>query len=967
MTTAAMPKALESPFAVGTLVEFRGRTWIVRAVDGAYGLLTLRPLSGSEAETIQAYWPLAGPQMKPAAWAPPTLAHAGDFAGGALLVDAARLGIRHGATPLRAMSHVAVRPRPYQLVPLIMALKQDPVRLLVADDVGVGKTIEAGLIAAELLERGQLNRIAVLCPPALCDQWRRELDEKFHIEAEVVRSSTISRLERGVPASVSVFRAYPHLVVSIDFIKGDRWREAFVANCPDFVIVDEAHGATDAGRQSGQSQQQRHALVAALARQASRHLVLLTATPHSGVATSFASLMGLLHPEFEQALADEGRMPPAVRERLAQHLVQRRRGDIRRWLGSDTPLPTRAPQEVPYDLGPEYQALYQDVVRFTRDLVGEAGLKAPRQRMRYWAALALLRSVMSSPAAAVEALGRRADRQQRENEPVDGDGLSVDAISVELLDAIRRPEILDPDGDDVTRDELPVDAVEEGLADQTDAVWRRLVALRTAAEGLTGLRLDRKLAALVRVVETLLQDGRQPIVFCRFVATAQYVGEHLKDALRATWPSLEVATITGGTPDEERAQRLHEITEHRRHILVATDCLSEGIDLQHGFDAVVHYDLPWNPNRLEQREGRIDRYGQRQAVVPAVLLYGRNNPIDVAVLNVLIRKGRAIFDQLGITVPVPMESEAVLDALVQYFFLQPSRMQQTTLDLGDLGDDPSVRSLHADWDRASDRERQSRSRFAQHALRPDEVQAVWDETEAVLGSPLTVARFLARALERWGHPVERTDTHLRLPARALPGPSDATQDWVLADTDPHSRGADLVLDRSHPDVMWWAERVLNAALAGEDLGRVARTGAVLTATISRRTIVGVARLRYRVQERGGQERYAEEVVVASYQRGRPTNWVPNDPEVFGWLENLVASGSLDSVRERDEAIQWALSTVAGDHEAVHEMAVDRSRAIEATYRRLANVATTPGASRIQVTPHDPDWLGIYVLIPGGMN
>jgi hypothetical protein len=944
--------ATPSPFAVGTLVQFRGRAWIVRAIDGVHQLLTLQPLAGSEAEATQAYWPLAlaHGDLAEAAWPAPTIKDAGDFTSAALLMDAARLAIRHGAAPLRCMGQVSVRPRPYQLVPLVMALRQNPVRLLIADDVGVGKTVEAGLIAKELLERGQIDRVAVLCPPALCEQWRRELDAKFHIEAVVVRSSTISRLERPVVSHTSVFRAYPHLIVSIDFAKGDHWREAFVANCPDFVIVDEAHGATEAGPRGGRGQQQRHALVSALAADPSRHLVLLTATPHSGISSSFASLMGLLDPAFEHALADDDHMAPTVREQLARHLIQRRRGDVRRWLGSDTPLPQRAPQEVPYDLGTSYHNLYQDVVRFTRELVGQGGLAAPRQRLRYWAALALLRSVMSSPAAAMQALDRRASRQHAELSAIDGE-----EISVELVDELRRPEVLDPDGDEVTRDELPIAAVEEGLGDQTNAGRRRLLAMRRAAEALQGVGPDHKLAALVRVVGDLLQEGRHPIVFCRFVATAAYVGEHLRTA----YPGVEVATITGTTPDEERAQRLDEITTRPRRVLVATDCLSEGIDLQQGFDAVVHYDLPWNPNRLEQREGRIDRYGQAQAVVPTILLYGRNNPIDAAVLNVLIRKGRAIYQQLGITVPVPMDSEAVLDALVQYFFLEPARLHQTTLD---FDDEPAVRSLHADWDRASERERVSRSRFAQHAIHPDEVSALWEETEAVLGTPRTVARFLDRALTRWGRPVERTGTRLRLPTVALAHVAPPTADWIVVDTDAHAVGSEALLDRNHPDVVRWAERVLNAAFTGQGEGRVARAGAVLTSTVARRSLVAVARLRYRMQEREGRERYAEEVVLMGYQRGRPDNWVPNALDVRNWIDALAPAGNLESSTERDEAVAWGLSVLDQDRGDIGTQVAARAREIEATHRKLSSNVGTP---RVQVTPYPPDWLGVYVLIPGG--
>jgi len=182
-----------------------------------------------------------------------------------------------------------VRPRPCQFVPLIMALKLEAVRMLIADNVGVGKTIEAALIARELLVRGDALRLCVICPSHLCDQWQAELETKFHIHAKVVRTSAWARLERELPRrDLSVYEHYRHLVITVDFAKRDSRRGAFVVHCPDLVIVDEAHTAKDSGRVGSHEQQQSHELVHAVAKDQSRHLLLLTATPHSGIEGSFS-------------------------------------------------------------------------------------------------------------------------------------------------------------------------------------------------------------------------------------------------------------------------------------------------------------------------------------------------------------------------------------------------------------------------------------------------------------------------------------------------------------------------------------------------------------------------------------------------------------------------------------------------------------------------------------------------------
>jgi hypothetical protein len=157
-------------FEIGSIVHTRGREWVVLPSDEDE-VLRLRPLGGIEAETCGIFLPLEGSAVRPASFAPPDPAHAGDFVAGRLLRDAARLTLRSGAGPFRSLGRLGIRPRPYQLVPLIMALRLDPVRLLIADDVGVGKTIEAGLIVRELFDRGEIRRLTVLCPPHLCDQW----------------------------------------------------------------------------------------------------------------------------------------------------------------------------------------------------------------------------------------------------------------------------------------------------------------------------------------------------------------------------------------------------------------------------------------------------------------------------------------------------------------------------------------------------------------------------------------------------------------------------------------------------------------------------------------------------------------------------------------------------------------------------------------------------------------------------
>jgi len=386
-------------FQVGGLVEARGREWVVLPGAGEQ-TLRLRPLGGAEEDAVLLYLPLEPIKPRPATFPLPDPDTATGRATGLLLRDAMRLKLATGAGPFRSFGNLGVEPRAYQLVPLLMALRQETVRLLVADDVGIGKTIEGALIARELLDRGEIQRFSVICPPHLCEQWHSELRSKFHIEAEIVRTGTAARLERGLPQGETIFDHVPFTIVSLDYIKRPQRLDEFARACPEFVIVEEAHGCVLA---KGRDRQQRFELVRRLAGDRGRHMVFLTATPHSGDEEAFHNLLGLLAPEFRRLFdLPDGDERRRLRERLAAHLVQRQRADIREWRDT-TVFPDRETAEATYQLTGPWGALVDDVLAFARDMVKRTARPSKQQqRMNFWAALARLRCVSSSPAAAVQ-------------------------------------------------------------------------------------------------------------------------------------------------------------------------------------------------------------------------------------------------------------------------------------------------------------------------------------------------------------------------------------------------------------------------------------------------------------------------------------------------------------------------------------------------------------------------------------
>lgn len=531
----------------GALVRARERDWVVIPSEED-GVVRLRPVDGVDDDAIGVYLPLERNAIQPSQYPTPDPASAGDFTGALLLRDAVRLTLRSGAGPFRSLGRLSVTPRPYQYVPLIMALRLDPVRLLIADDVGVGKTIEAAMIARELLDRGIARRLAVVCAPHLCDQWAEELHKKFNIETVVIQPSRIARLERELPRSdLSIYQYYRHMVVSIDFIKSDRNKQPFLDNAPDLIVVDEAHTAARPRGDRRAGQQQRYDFLHDLANSPARHLILTTATPHSGIEESFRSLLGLLDQSFD--VPENIDLP---REKLLPHLVQRRRADLERWLGVDTPFPQRQSFERSYRMSGEYLKLFEDVLAYCRESVSTGNnLRHQQQRVRYWAAIAILRCVLSSPKAAAAMLEKRASRMDLPELP---DGAEADeTFSGQILDSVD---------EDQPSDYVPTAPLDDPAATLTANELRRLDGFLKAAQKLSGPQHDAKMAEAGRAVGELLREGYSPIVYCRFIATAEYVAEQLKLMLQGTHPGVQVVSVTGGDGDnEQRREKIDKLAE----------------------------------------------------------------------------------------------------------------------------------------------------------------------------------------------------------------------------------------------------------------------------------------------------------------------------------------------------------------------------------------------------------------------
>jgi superfamily II DNA or RNA helicase len=915
-------------FSPGDLVRARGREWVALPPPQD-GILALRPLSGSENDAVVLDPKLEILPVEPARFDLPADATMTVQAKAALLADAMRLTLRRGAGPFRSAAQLAFEPRTYQLVPLLMALRLQVPRLLIADDVGIGKTIEAGLILRELMDRGEVDAFSVLCPPHLVEQWVGELKARFGIEAVAVTSGTASRLERGLPLAQTLFDAYPFTVVSLDYIKAEKRREGFARACPDLVIVDEAHACV--GTHKGR--QQRFELLSGLARNPDRRMILLTATPHSGDEEAFGRLLSLVEPSFTSMNFEDAR----YRERLARHFVQRRRIDLVSgdW-DEDRAFPKHETTEFPYRLSKAHLEFQETVLDYCLGIVSRAGSGQRERRLAFWGTLALMRCVGSSPAAAISALRNR---------------MSSESDRLE-------PQIYDEDSDD----EDAVD-IEPGTAFDVDP---ELLALVKRAEELVG-KPDPKLTALVDALTPLVKKGANPVVFCRYLATA----EHVRDGLRKAFPKLIVEAVTGVLTPDERRDRVADMSpadeeKQVQRILVATDCLSEGINLQQLFDTVVHYDLSWNPTRHQQREGRVDRFGQPAELVRSIMMFSPDSAIDGAVLDVILRKAEEIRKATGVTVPLPDERGPVTDALMASVMLRRGVSRQLTLD---LRLDDGVKVMEARWRDASENEKKSRARFAQNAMKPQEVAPEWEKVRTLLGSPADARLFIERAMARFGVPLERRKSLLlahvdeldvglreRLKGNGLSG------SVRLATSEPAPSGTAL-LTRTHPLTATLAEALVEASLDPESLSNlgIGRVGAWPTAAVQQMTRVALLRIRFKltVHARKEQLLLAEEAALVAIQGGR----IVTIGEAARELLNTPATADLASIA-RDRFIANAKEDLPGLLSGpIAEFARSRAEELMQDHARLR--AAAGSASRVTVEAVlPPDAIGLFVLMPG---
>lgn len=525
-----------------------------------------------------------------------------------LASEAYRINLAHIFDPYLAVHTSAVEPLPHQISAVYgEMLHRLPLRYILADDPGAGKTIMTGLLLKELMIRGDLKRCLIVSPGSLSEQWQDELYSKFHLKFEIL---TNDRIESAVGGNV--FAETNLCIARLDKLsRNDVLQDKLRVTEWDLIVVDEAHKMS-ASLSGGEIHYTKRFQLGRLLSGITRHFLLLTATPHNGKNEEFQLFMSLIDPDRFEGVQRTSNQSIDVSD-VMRRLVKE---DLLKFDGSKL-FPERRAYTVNYDLSPKEAALYQEVTAYVQEEFNRADNLEKEHKSTVGFALTILqRRLASSPEAIYQSLHRRRERLESR-------------LAEEKLGRRAREyhsDLVSDDDyngyDDFSSEEIEED--EERVADQASAATtvteleaeiKTLKRLEALASQVRASGEDRKWDELSQLLQDnecmYTADGQQEkiIIFTEHRDTLRYLSEKIRSLLGS---EEAVVTIHGGMLRDER-RKVEELFRQDKEvrILVATDAAGEGINLQRAH-LMVNYDLPWNPNRLEQRFGRIHRIGQTE-------------------------------------------------------------------------------------------------------------------------------------------------------------------------------------------------------------------------------------------------------------------------------------------------------------------------------------------------------------------
>jgi len=605
------------PVNPGDRVVARDQIWRVRTVQAVAGGLSVVELDGLDrAQPARATLVVPPDVLTPLPPEAPrfdlaslTPWHA--WAVGHRIIEATLL---RDSSALSGALYGRVALEAYQLAPALRLLSQPKPSLLIADDVGLGKTIEAGLAVLELAARGRADRVLVITPPGLLEQWQQELKERLGLEFVIVGNATdLASVMSDLPAGISPWDALPCVLTSVDYIKRDTVHKRALHKRWDLIIVDEAHALALAGNPRNPYTTQRTRLGAAL-REQSRGLLLLTATPHNGYSHSFRSLLELVEPTGAALAGDR----ETLQRRVGRSMVRRMKAQITRQRpdGQLEPVfPQRHVEPIAITETHGYDAVLAKVTSYCARTAKDARGSDDEDLVTF-AMQIIKKRALSSMKALGETLEHRLkalrNEEERESRPAPAEIRELQAdlpMGDAQADRLARR---------ILRAAIPVEE-RRRKAEQS-----ALTAIRTMLRKLPGA--DPKIEALAAELQRVCTEiGEKVIVFTEYLDTLKAIEERLG---RSPLAGRSVV-MPGGLTRKQRLKVQAGFEKRDVSVLLATDAASEGLNLQRSCRRVVHVELPWNPNRLEQRNGRVDRYGQTREPIIRYLYYPDSPEDDV--------------------------------------------------------------------------------------------------------------------------------------------------------------------------------------------------------------------------------------------------------------------------------------------------------------------------------------------------
>ncbi len=569
-------------------------------------------------------------------------------------------GVDPAVLPIASPVFGAVQVEDFQLVPVLTALRMPRVSLLLADDVGLGKTIEAGLILTELLIRRRVRRVLILSPASLRLQWQQEMRDKFALSFDVVDRRETHALQKRLNIDANPWRTFPRIIASYHYLRQPDVLESFLAVCRpkedapvpamlpwDLLIVDEAHNLmpSNFGEDSGLCKMLR------LISPWFEHKLFLTATPHNGHTRCFSGLLEQLDPVRFTQTSD---FKPQERKRVEEVVVRRLKREVNaldKSRGQIERFAERFLEPVPLFSGQREQALSTACLAFRHTVRSAVAASRRGDQLAGTFALEVLnKRLLSCPSTFADSWFRFKEGME-ESDPAGAEEMSAAHRASEEDVADDREKVgrgrhasrtagawLKPLANKLERE---IGAVDAALA---------ALGIRPSDDGVTTPIDDERWDRLVGLVRQRLRQGSQwvseerLIVFTEYKTTLDYLASRLRKEFEDNGRAVRVL-FGGDDCDREAIEAAFNDPEDPVRILVATDAASEGMNLQETARLLLHFDIPWNPSRLEQRNGRLDRHGQARNVT--VFHFVSNDDADLKFLAHVVGKVNAIREDLG--------------------------------------------------------------------------------------------------------------------------------------------------------------------------------------------------------------------------------------------------------------------------------------------------------------------------------